>query len=122
MLCGVRLQEHLQGVRVRLTLAVRDGDGYGSEEQEAGASHSNPEENITDGTQCVLVACSCRMNGERRKSEVPAADISLHPEMPVASTKFYLASSNQSSTAGRAPVSPQLSYLHAGPVASCPSW
>ena len=38
VLCGVRLQKHLQGVRVQLTLAVHDGDGYGSEKQEAGAS------------------------------------------------------------------------------------
>jgi len=38
VLCGVRLQKHLQGVRVQLTLAVPDGDGYGSEKQEAGAS------------------------------------------------------------------------------------
>ena len=50
-------------------MAVRDGDGYGSEEQEAGASHSNPEENFTGGVQHVLVACSCRKKGERGKSE-----------------------------------------------------
>ena len=28
VLCGVRLWEPLQGVRVRLTLAVRDGDAF----------------------------------------------------------------------------------------------
>ena len=44
VLCGVRLQEPLQGVRVRLTLAVRDGDGYGSEEQEAGTKQVNPHD------------------------------------------------------------------------------
>jgi len=38
VLCGVKLQEPLQGVRVLLTLAVPGGDGYGSEKQEAGAS------------------------------------------------------------------------------------
>ena len=38
VLCGVRVQKHLQGVRLQLTLAVPDGDGYGSEKQEAGAS------------------------------------------------------------------------------------
>jgi len=67
VICGVRLQEPLQGVRVGLTLSERDGDGYGSEEQEAGASHSNPEENFTDGIQRVLAACSCRKKGERGK-------------------------------------------------------
>ena len=71
VLCGVRLQEPLQGVRVRLTLAEHDGDGYGSEEQEAGASHSNPEENFTDGIQRVLAACSCRKKGERGNSKCP---------------------------------------------------
>jgi len=70
VLCGVRLQEPLQGVRVRLTLAEHDGDGYGSEEQEAGASHSNPEENFTDGIQRVLAACSCRKKGERGKAHL----------------------------------------------------
>ena len=52
-----------------LTLAVCDGDGHGSEKQEAGASHSNPEKNFTGGIQHVLVACSCRKKGERGKSE-----------------------------------------------------
>ena len=87
VLCSVRLQEPLQGVRVQLTLAVRDGDGYGSEEQEAGASHSNPEENFTDGIQRILAACSCRKKGERRKRKIPAPGvICLHAEMPVVST------------------------------------
>ena len=123
VLCGVRLQEPLQGVRVGLTLAVRNGDGYGSEEQEAGASHSNPEENFTDGTQCVLVACSCRKKGERGKRKGPAAgDICLHPEMPVASTDIKFATSDQSSTAGRAPSSPQLGYLDPGCAWRCSSW
>ena len=44
VLCGVRLQEPVQGVRVGLTLAVRDGDGYGSEEQEAGTKQVNPHD------------------------------------------------------------------------------
>ena len=70
VLCSVRLQEPLQGVRVGLTLAVCDGDGYGSEEQEAGASHSNPEENFTGGIQRVLAACSCRKKGERGKAHL----------------------------------------------------
>ena len=69
VLCSVSLQEPLHGVRVGLPLAVCDGDGYGSEEQEAGASHSNPEKNFTGGIQHVLVACSCRKKGERGKSE-----------------------------------------------------
>ena len=106
-----------------LTLAVRDGDGYGSEEQEAGASHSNPEENFTGGIQRVLAACSCRKKGERRKRKISAPGvICLHPEMPVVSTDINLASSDQSSTAGRAPVSPQLGYLHLGPAVSCSLW
>jgi len=69
VLCSVSLQEPLHGVRVGLPLAVCDGDGYGSEKQEAGASHSNAEENFTDGIQRVLAACSCRKKGERGKSE-----------------------------------------------------
>ena len=44
VLCSVRLQEPLQGVRVGLTLAVRDGDGYGNEQQEAGTSQVNPHD------------------------------------------------------------------------------
>ena len=44
VLCGVRLREPLQGVGVRLTLAVRDGDGYGNEQQEAGTSQVNPHD------------------------------------------------------------------------------
>ena len=70
VLCSVSLQEPLHGVRVGLPLAVCDGDGYGSEEQEAGASHSNPEENFTDGIQRVLAACSCRKKGERGKTHL----------------------------------------------------
>jgi len=70
VLCGVRLQEPLQGVRVRLTLAVRDGDGYGSEEQEAGASQVNPHDHFAVETWYVLVACSCRKEGERGKSHL----------------------------------------------------
>ena len=49
VLCGVRLQEPLQGVRVGLTLAVCDG--HGSEEQEAGASQVNPHDYITTESQ-----------------------------------------------------------------------
>ena len=51
MLCGVKLQEPLQGVRVLLTLAVPGGDGYGSEKQEAGASQVNPHDYITAESQ-----------------------------------------------------------------------
>ena len=69
VLCGVRLQEPVQGVRVQLTLAVRDGDGYGSEEQEAGTSQVNPDDHIIAEMQCVLVACSCRKKGERREKK-----------------------------------------------------
>ena len=69
VLCGVRLQEPLQGVRVGLTLAVRDGDGYGSEEQEAGTGQVSPHDYIRAEMQHVLVACSCRKKGERGKSE-----------------------------------------------------
>ena len=106
-----------------LTLAVRDGDGYGSEEQEAGTSQVNPDDHIIAEMQCVLVACSCRKKGERRKRKISAPGvICLHPEMPVVSTDFNLASSDQSSTAGRAPASPQLGYLDPGPVVSCPLW
>jgi len=72
--CGVRLQEPLQGTRVQLTLAVHDGDGYGSEDQEAGASHSNPEENITDGILCYFLACSCRKKGENEERPGMSAD------------------------------------------------
>ena len=123
VLCGVRLQEPLQGVRVGLTLAVRDGDGYGSEEQEAGTSQVNPDDHIIAEMQCVLIACSYRKKGERRKRKISAPGvICLHPEMPVVSTDINLASSDQSSTAGRAPASPQLVYLHLGPVVSCPLW
>ena len=123
VLCGVRLQEPLQGVRVQLTLAVRDGDGYGSEEQEAGASQVNPHDHIIAEMQCILAVCSCRMKGERGKRKGPAAGgLCLHPEMPVASTDIKFATSDQSSTAGRAPVLPQLGYLHLSPAVSCSLW
>ena len=79
--CGVRLQEPLQGTRVQLTLAVHDGDGYGSEDQEAGASHSNPEENITDGILCYFLACSCRKKGENE--ERPSCCLGLCPALAV---------------------------------------
>ena len=70
VLCGVRLQEALQGVRVRLTLAVCDVDGDGSEEQEeAGASQVNPYDCIMAETWCVLIACSCRKKGKRGKGK-----------------------------------------------------
>lgn len=88
VLSGVRLQEPVQGVRVRLTLAVHDGDGYGSEEQEAGARQVNPHGHCTVESWCVVTACSCRMKGETGKKEGPAADISLHPEMAAASSDF----------------------------------
>jgi len=70
----VRLQEPLQGVSVQLILAVHDGDGYSSKEQEAGASHSNPEENITDGILCYFLACSCRKKGENEERPGMSAD------------------------------------------------
>ena len=59
---------------MQLTLAVHDGDGYGSEDQEAGASHSNPEENITDGILCYFLACSCRKKGENEERPGMSAD------------------------------------------------
>ena len=71
VLCGVRLQEPLQGVRVQLTLAVRDGDGYGSEEQEAGTGQVSPHDYIRAEMQHVLMACSCRKKGERGNSKCP---------------------------------------------------
>ena len=77
----MRLQEPLQGVRVQLTLAVHDGDGYGSEDQEAGASHSNPEENITDGILRYFLACSCRKKGENE--ERPGCCLGLRPALAV---------------------------------------
>ena len=69
VLCGVRLQEPVQGVRVQLTLAVRDGDGYGSEEQKAGTGQVSPRDYIRAEMQHVLMACSCRKKGKRGKSK-----------------------------------------------------
>jgi len=77
VLCSVSLQEPLHGVRVGLPLAVCDGDGYSSKEQEGGASHSNPEENITDGILCYFLACSCRKKGENE--ERPSCCLGLCP-------------------------------------------
>ena len=71
VLCGVRLQEPLQGVRVRLTLAEHDGDDQSYKEHEADASKGSPDENLTVQIHNVLTACSCRKEGERGKRKGP---------------------------------------------------
>jgi len=71
VLYGVRLQEPLQGVRVRLTLAEHDGDDQSYKEHEADASKGSPDENLTVQIQNVLTACSCRKEGERGKRKGP---------------------------------------------------
>lgn len=72
LLLGLRLQERLQGLGVRLTLAQHDGDDQGNEKQQAGGSQRNPDENLTEEIQLFLLACLCRNKRETRERKGPA--------------------------------------------------